>query len=67
MPKVDPMFLPWGDTDVLKKDEMIVPGVSFKKGTKQSLARSMLTNQKIVPKQRSVLDCDKHSPGYGPL
>ena len=34
MPKVEPTSLSWDDTEVLKKVEIIVPGVSFKKGTK---------------------------------
>ena len=34
MPKVEPMSLSWDDNEVLKKVKVIVPGVSFKKGTK---------------------------------
>ena len=58
MPKVEPMSLLWDDTEVLKKVKIIVPGVSLKKGTKQSSAISILAEQKLEPKRRSVLDCD---------
>ena len=67
MPKVEPASLLWNDAEVLKKVEIIVPGVSFKKGTKRGPNRSIPAKQNIVPKGRSVLGCDKHSPESGPL
>ena len=67
MPKVEPVSLSWDDTEVLKKVEILVPGVSFKKGTKRGTNRSIPAKQKLVPKRRSVLGCDKHSPGSGSL
>ena len=69
MLKIEPMSLSRDDTKVLKKVEVIVParvGVRFKKGTKQGSTKLVLTKQKLVPKQRSALDCEKHSPGSGP-
>ena len=35
MPKMELVSLSWDDTKVLKKVEILVPGVSFKKGTKR--------------------------------
>ena len=70
MPKMEPLSLSWDDTEILKKVKVIVPakdGVRFKKGTKQGSTKSILAKQKLVPKRRSVLGCDKHSPGSGPL
>ena len=67
MPKVEPVFLSWDDRGVPKKVEFLVPGISFNKGTKQGPDRLILAKQKLVPKQRSMLGCNKHSPGSGPL
>ena len=63
MPKIEPMSLSWDDTKVLKKVEIIVPGVCSKKGTKQGSAGSVSVKKKLLPKRRSVLDCDKYGPG----
>ena len=41
IPKVEPTSLSWDDTEVLKKDTIIIPGISFKKGTTQGSARSI--------------------------
>jgi hypothetical protein len=69
LPKIEPLSLSWDGAEVLKKVEVIVPAkmrVQFKKGTKQGSGVSISAKHKIVPKLRSVLDCDKHSPGSGP-
>ena len=66
LPKVEPVSLTWDDREVLKKVEILAPRVSFKKGTKRGPSVSIPAKRKLVPKQWSVLDCYKHSPGSGP-
>ena len=67
LPKVEPVSLTWDDTEVLKKVEILAPRVSFKKGTKRGPSESIQAKRKLVPKRRSVLGCDRYSPGSGPL
>ena len=67
MPKLESVSLTWDDTEVLKKVKILVPGISFKKGTKRGPSGSIPAKRKLVPTRRSVLGCDKHSPGSGPL
>ena len=50
MPKMEPVSLSWDDTEVLKKVKILVPGVSFKKGSKRGPSGSIPAKQKLVPK-----------------
>ena len=50
MSKMEPVSLSWDDTEVLKKVKILVPGVSFKKGTKRGPNRLIPAKQKLVPK-----------------
>ena len=50
MPNVEPVSLSWDDAEVLTKVEILVPGVSSKKGMKRGPAGSILAKQKLVPK-----------------
>ena len=67
LPKMEPVSLSWDDAEVLKKVEILVPRTSSKKGTKRGQTVSIPAKRKLAPKRRSVLGCDKHSPGSGPL
>ena len=67
LPKLESVSLTWDDTEVLEKVKILAPRVSFKKGTKRGRSESIPAKRKLVPKRRSVLGCDKHSPGSGPL
>ena len=68
MPKIELMSLSWDDTEVLKKVEVMVPardGVQFKRRIKQGSTKYISAKQKLVQKQRSVLNCDKYSTRSG--